>query len=100
MACFHNGSSHYTNSKIKNGDIFGDTYVTDPGDTYPLLAHSAFLILGQNDSMKIPVRLNLLAGWWSQNYNINLPGCSQSRKDPDCWEEVKGDFGYGSIYGI
>ena len=30
------------NTKIKNGEIFGDTYVTDPGDTYPLLAHSVF----------------------------------------------------------
>ena len=30
------------NTNVKNGDIFGDTYVTDPGDTYPLLAHSSF----------------------------------------------------------
>ena len=31
-------------------------------------------------------------GWWAQDYNINLPGCSQSRKDPDCWEDVPGRF--------
>ena len=31
-------------------------------------------------------------GSWSQDFNINLPGCSQSRKDPDCWEEVPGRF--------
>jgi len=81
------------NTEVKNGDIFGDTYVTDPGDTYPLLAHSAF-------SDTWPVRYNdnlginesFWPGWWSQDYNINLPGCSQSRKDPDCWEEVKGRF--------
>ena len=81
------------NTKIKNGDVFGDTYVTDPGDTYPLLAHSAF-------SDTWPERFNentgasesFWPGWWSQNYNINLPGCSQSRKDPDCWEEVEGRF--------
>ena len=31
-------------------------------------------------------------GWWSQDYNVNLPGCSYSRKDPNCWEEVPGRF--------
>ena len=81
------------NTEVKNGEIFGDTYVTDPGDTYPLLAHSVF-----NDTW--PERYNestgltesFWPGWWSQDYNINLPGCSQSRKDPDCWEEVEGRF--------
>ena len=81
------------NTKLKNGDIFGDTYVTDPADTYPLLAHSAFSdtwperyneTIGSNESF--------WPGWWSQDYNITLPGCSQSRKDPDCWEEVEGRF--------
>ena len=90
------------NTKIKNGDVFGDTYVTDPGDTYPLLAHSAF-------SDTWPERFNentgtsesFWPGWWSQNYNINLPGCSQSRKDPDCWEEVEGRFiSDMEVYGI
>ena len=81
------------NTEVKNGEIFGDTYVTDPDDTYPLLAHSAF-------SDTWPLRYNKLTGqnesfwpgWWSQDYNINLPGCSQSRKDPDCWEDVEGRF--------
>ena len=81
------------NTEVKNGEVFGDTYVTDPGDTYPLLAHSVF-----NDTW--PERYNestgltesFWPGWWSQDYNINLPGCSQSRKDPDCWEEVEGRF--------
>ena len=81
------------NTEVKNGEIFGDTYVTDPGDTYPLLAHSVF-----NDTW--PERYNestgltesFWPGWWAQDYNINLPGCSQSRKDPDCWEEVEGRF--------
>ena len=81
------------NTDIKNGEIFGDTYVTDPSDTYPLLAHSGF-------SDTWPVRFNeslginesFWPGWWAQDYNINLPGCSESRKDPDCWEEVPGRF--------
>ena len=81
------------NTEVKNGEIFGDTYVTDPGDTYPLLAHSVF-----TDTW--PERYNNLTGltesfwpgWWAQDYNINLPGCSQSRKDPDCWEVVEGRF--------
>ena len=84
---------HTHNTDIKNGEIFGDTYVTDPSDTYPLLAHSGF-------SDTWPVRFNealginesFWPGWWAQDYNINLPGCSESRKDPDCWEEVSGRF--------
>ena len=84
---------HTHNMDIKNGEIFGDTYVTDPSDTYPLLAHSGF-------SDTWPVRFNeslginesFWPGWWAQDYNINLPGCSESRKDPDCWEEVPGRF--------
>ena len=75
------------------GDIFGDTYVTDPDDTYPLLAHS-----GYSDTW--PLRFNYQTGedepywpgWWAQDYNIYLPGCDQSRKDPDCWETVPGRF--------
>ena len=81
------------NTEVKNGDIFGNTYVTDPGDTYPLLAHSSF-------SDTWPIRYNEITGenesfwpgWWSQDYNTTLPGCSQSRKDPDCWEDVPGRF--------
>ncbi len=81
------------NTKVKNGEIFGNTFVTDPDDTYPLLAHSAF-------SSTWPERYNEITGlnelywpgWWSQNYNINLPGCTQSRKDSDCWEEEEGRF--------
>jgi len=81
------------NTTVTNGDIFGETYVTDLDDTYPLLAHSAY-------SESWPVRYNISTGlnesfwpgWWSEDYNINLPGCSQSRKDPDCWEDVEGRF--------
>ena len=81
------------NTEVTNGDLFGDTYVTDPGDTYPLLAHSAY-------SDTWPIRFNpetgkeesFWPGWWAQDYNINLPGCDQSRKDPDCWENVPGRF--------
>ena len=45
-------NSHNTG---KNGEIFGDTYVTDPGDTYPLLAHVYLMILGQKDIMSLQV---------------------------------------------
>ena len=81
------------NTEVTAGDIFSDTYVTDAGDTYPLLAHSDY-------SATWPVRFNPLLGqdeyfwpgWWSEDYNIYLPGCDNSRKDPDCWEEVPGRF--------
>jgi len=81
------------NTTVTAGDIFSDTYVTDAGDTYPLLAHSDY-------SATWPVRFNPLLGqdeyfwpgWWSEDYNIYLPGCDNSRKDPDCWEEVPGRF--------
>jgi len=81
------------NTDVTNGDLFGNTYVTDPSDTYPLLAHSAY-----SDSWPLRYNENLgtqesfWPGWWAEDYNINLPGCSQSRKDPDCWEFVDGRF--------
>ena len=81
------------NTQVTSGDLFGHTYVTDPDDTYPLLAHSRY-------SDTWPLRMNpsngkmesFWPGWWAEDYNINLPGCSQSRKDPDCWEEIPGRF--------
>ena len=88
-----NARSLTHNTEISAGDLFGSTYVTDPADTYPLLAHSAY-------GSTWPKRFNPLTnqlesfwpGWWAQDYNINLPGCSQSRKDPDCWEDAPGRF--------
>ena len=81
------------NTEISAGDVFGNTYVTDLNDSYPLLAHSGF-------SETWPKKWNPFSGsldsfWpgsWAKNYNINLPGCSESRKDPDCWEKVEGRF--------
>ena len=81
------------NTSVTSGDIFGNTYVTDPMDTYPLLAHSGY-------SSTWPLKPNSSTGkyepywpgWWAKDYNINLQGCSESRKDPDCWEEVTGRF--------
>ena len=81
------------NTTVKNGEIFGDTYVTDASDTYPLLAHSAF-------SDTWPIRLNEENG----NYEpfglvgglkiiilifLDVPNLG---KDPDCWEDVPGRF--------
>ena len=38
------------------------------------------------------IRSDYLSSFEAGDFNINLPGCSQSRKDPDCWEEVPGRF--------
>ena len=81
------------NTDLSVGDLFGSTYVTDINDSYPVLAHSAI-------GSTWPKKWNNLTGeveafWpgkWAQNYNINLPGCSESRKDPDCWEDAVGRF--------
>ena len=81
------------NTAVTAGDIFGDTYFSDPGDTYPLLAHS-------NYSQTWPTRLNIETGemesfwpgWWAEEYIEDLPDCDGSRKDTDCWQEVPGRF--------
>ena len=81
------------NTITSAGELFGNTYVTDPADTYPLLAHSGY---GSTWPQRVNTENGMLEsfwpGWWAQDYNINLPGCSQSRKDPDCWEDVPGRF--------
>ena len=88
-----NARTNTHNTGVSAGDLFGDTYVTDPSDSYPLLAHSAY---GSTWPKQINPMTNkaepFWPGWWAQDYNINLPGCSQSRKDPDCWEDVPGRF--------
>ncbi|NOZ75959.1 MAG: hypothetical protein GXO90_11420 [FCB group bacterium] len=84
-------NSHDT--EVTAGDIFGTTPFTDPGDPYPLLAHS-------NYSQTWPKRYNVETGeyepywpgWWAENYNVDLPGCTGTRKDPACWEDVPGRF--------
>ena len=80
-------------TEVTSGDIFGNTPFTDSGDSYPLLAQS-------NYSQTWPKQLNaetgnydpFWPGWWAQNYNTDLPGCTQTRKDPNCWEDVPGRF--------
>ena len=84
-------TSHQT--EFNSSDVFGTTPWVSGDDTYPVLAHSAY-------SNTWPTRMNMSTGlyesfwpgWWSQDYNVNLPGCSYSRKDPNCWEEVPGRF--------
>ena len=84
-------NSHQTDYNAT--DLFESTPWVAGDDTYPVLAHSAY-------SNTWPQRISPITGqlesfWpgsWSQDFNINLPGCSQSRKDPDCWEEVPGRF--------
>ncbi len=81
------------NTEYDAGELFGDVEYVDEDDTYPLLAHS-------NYSQTWPTEYNedtgeyepFWPGWYAQDYNIDLPGCSQSRKDDDCWEEVDGRF--------
>ena len=81
------------NTEISAGDLFGDTYVTDINDSYPLLAHSRYSGTWQKKWNPFSGSLDSFwPGSWAKNYNINLPGCSESRKDPDCWEEVVGRF--------
>jgi len=84
---FSRTSTH--NLDVTSGDIFGDTPFTDSNDPYPLLAHSSY-------SETWPVKITELGadpfwpGWWAEDYIDSLPGCSGTRKDPDCWEEVPG----------
>jgi len=81
------------NTEVDAGTIFGDTPFTDPGDTYPVLAHSAF---SQTWPLRFVEETNQYEpywpGWWAKDYNVNLPGCEGSRLDPDCWEDVPGRF--------
>jgi len=84
-------NTHNTETSV--GDLFANTPFTDQEDSYPALAHS-----GYSDTW--PLKLNESTGklesyWpgsWSQDFNVNLPGCENSRKDPDCWEPVPGRF--------
>jgi len=93
---WHASTMARTNShqvEYNASDVFGDTPWVSGDDTYPVLAHSAY-------SNTWPAEMNYATGlmssfwpgWWSQDYNVNLPGCSYSRKDPNCWEEVPGRF--------
>ena len=66
-------NSHQT--EYNSSDIFGDTPWVAGDDTYPVLAHSAY-------SNTWPTEYNPITGlyeafwpgWWSQDFNINLPG--------------------------
>ncbi len=83
--------SHQT--EYNAGDIFGDTPWIAGDDTYPVLAHSAY---SNTWPTKLDISTGLMEpfwpGWWSEEYNVNLPGCEGSRLDPKCWEEVPGRF--------
>ena len=84
-------NSHNTNATV--GDLFGNTYVTDDADTYPVLAHSEY---SDTWPLKYDTETGLnkafWPGWWSQDFNPYLPNCNGTRKDNDCWEEVPGRF--------
>ena len=80
-------------SEFNAEDVFKDSPWIAGEDTYPILAHSGY---SQTWPKKYNEQTGLTEsfwpGWWAKDYNINLPGCSQSRKDPDCWEDVPGRF--------
>lgn len=80
------GNTHGT--EMTAGDIFGDTPFSDPGDSYPLLAHSSYPETWPKDENEDP----FWPGWWKDSYNPDLQGCSGYYLDPDCWEEVPGEF--------
>ena len=97
------------NYEIGAGDIFGeaklyDVPLTDPDDSFPLLAHSKY-------SETWPRKYNLNTGqyesfwpgWWGKEFygdkpdkwtevGISPSNCNGSRKDDDCWVEVPGKF--------
>ena len=76
-----NARTNTHNTDVSAGDLFGDTYVTDPDDSYPLLAHSAYASTWPKRINPMTNRLEpFWPGWWAQDYNINLPGCSQSKR--------------------
>ena len=84
----------YTHNTIVGaGDIFGDTpYVADD-DEYPLLAHSNYgltwpTLFDEETGLEEP----FWPGWWAEEYNTDLPGCTGTRRDPRCWREVPGRF--------
>jgi len=81
------------NTDVTAGDLFGNTYVTDAADTYPLLAHSDYSSTWpKRFNSELAVEESFWPGWWSQDFNRFLPGCDNARKDQDCWEEVPGRF--------
>ncbi len=84
-------NTHQT--ETTTGDVFKDSPFVPPGDTYPVLAHSGHSQTWPKKYSELTGKTEAFwPGWWAQDFNINLPGCSQSRKDPDCWEEVPGRF--------
>ncbi len=82
------------NTEVSAGDLFGDTPFSDAGDTYPLLAHSAY-------SNTWPETFNVETGefevfwpgWYAQDWDCEETGCSPCTKKNDaCWVEVDGRF--------
>ena len=75
------------------GDIFAETPFSDSGDSWPLLAHSAY-------SQTWPKAFDeesgewiaFWPGWYAQEYNEDLPDCDGDRKNDACWEEIQGRF--------
>ena len=97
------------NYVIDTGDIFGqaklyDVPLTDPEDSFPLLAHSKY-----SDTWPKKYNINtgkyesFWPGWWGKEFygdkpekwsenGISSSNCDGSRKDNDCWVEVPGKF--------
>ncbi len=84
----------YTHNTIVNsGDVFGNTPYVPSNDEYPLLAHSNFTqtwptVYNEETGLDEP----FWPGWFAEDYIEDLPGCTGTRKDPNCWTEVNGRF--------
>ena len=97
------------NYELGAGDIFGeaklyDVPLTEPDDSFPLLAHSKY-------SETWPKKYNINTGqyesfwpgWWGKEFygdkpekwtevGIDPSKCDGSRKNNDCWIEIPGKF--------
>jgi len=97
------------NYSVASGDIFGDAKLydvplTDPNDSFPLLAHSKY-------SETWPKKYNIdtglyesfWPGWWGKEFygnqpekwlevGINAYDCDGQRSNQSCWVEIPGKF--------
>tara|TARA_B100002051_G_scaffold276595_1_gene326006 strand:+ start:74 stop:4081 length:4008 start_codon:yes stop_codon:yes gene_type:complete len=75
------GESH--SGEVVAGDLFADTYFSNSGDDWPLLAHGQYPETWAN---------SIWPGWWSSLFNPELPLCDDSTTNWHCWEENEGAF--------
>ena len=78
---------------IVASEIFADTYFSDSGDDYPLLAHSSIPETWPSKFTDDGETVQYWPGWYSQAFNPDLPSpCDGDRANDACWEVVPGRF--------